>query len=84
MRKSFIVPTFPLESNHISADACSMFLRAKKRIKEGKAHRYWSIIENRRVVDDRIVQRQVLYLVHIPAHVEQPFRFNLNTYSGLS
>ena len=42
-----------------------MFLRAKKRIKDGKEHRYWSIVENRRVAGDRIVQRQVLYLGEI-------------------
>jgi len=42
-----------------------MFLRAKKRIKDGKEHRYWSIVENRRVAGDHIVQRQVLYLGEI-------------------
>ena len=42
-----------------------MFLRAKKRKKDGKEHRYWSIVENRRVADDRVVQRQVLYLGEI-------------------
>ena len=42
-----------------------MFLRAKKRIKDGKEHRYWSIVENRRVAGGRVVQRQVLYLGEI-------------------
>ncbi len=42
-----------------------MFLRAKKRFKDGKEHRYWSIVENRRVSGDRVVQRQVLYLGEI-------------------
>jgi Transposase DDE domain len=42
-----------------------MFLRAKKRIKDGKEHRYWSIVENRRVAEGRVVQRQVLYLGEI-------------------
>lgn len=42
-----------------------MFLRAKDRIKDGKQHRYWSIVENRRVADGRVVQRQVLYLGEI-------------------
>ncbi len=42
-----------------------MFLRAKKRFKDGKAHRYWSIVENRRVAGDRVVKRQVLYLGEI-------------------
>src|SRR4249919_177273 len=39
-----------------------MFLRAKIRHKDGKAHRSWSVVENRRVHDGRVVQRQVLYL----------------------
>jgi hypothetical protein len=42
-----------------------MFLRSKTRFKDGKEHRYWSIVENRRVAGDRIVQRQVLYLGEI-------------------
>lgn len=42
-----------------------MFLRAKSRFKDGKEHRYWSIVENRRTADNRVVQRQVLYLGEI-------------------
>jgi hypothetical protein len=42
-----------------------MFLRAKKRFKDGKAHRYWSIVENRRCAGNRVVQRHVLYLGEI-------------------
>jgi hypothetical protein len=42
-----------------------MFLRSKTRIKDGKPHCYWSIVENRRVSDKRVVQRQVLYLGEI-------------------
>src|SRR5512139_386385 len=42
-----------------------MFLRAKQRFKDGKIHRYWSIVENRRVAGNRVVQRQVLYLGEI-------------------
>lgn len=42
-----------------------MFLRAKKRFKDGKEHRYWSLVENRRVAGSRVVQRQVLYLGEI-------------------
>jgi transposase len=39
-----------------------MFLRAKTRAKDGKTHRYWSVVENRRLSDGRVAQRQVLYL----------------------
>jgi len=42
-----------------------MFLRDKKRFKDGKEHRYWSIVENRRVSGGRVAQRQVLYLGEI-------------------
>ena len=42
-----------------------MFLRATKRCKDGKEHRYWSIVENRRCGSNRVVQRQVLYLGEI-------------------
>ena len=42
-----------------------MFLRAKTRRKDGKEHRYWSIVENRRSHGGRVVQRQVLYLGEI-------------------
>ena len=38
-----------------------MFLRAKKRVKDGKEHRYWSLLENRRVAGGRVVRRHVLY-----------------------
>ena len=42
-----------------------MFLRAKKRFKDGKEHRYWSIVENSRLPNGKVSQRQVLYLGEI-------------------
>ena len=42
-----------------------MFLRAKIRRKDGKEHRTWSIVENRRSSGGRVVQRHVLYLGEI-------------------
>lgn len=42
-----------------------MFLRCTVRKKDGKDHRYWSVVENHRVADGRVVQRQVLYLGEI-------------------
>ena len=42
-----------------------MYLRCNKRFKDGKQHRYWNIVENKRVVGRGIVQRQVLYLGEI-------------------
>src|ERR1700737_1991150 len=42
-----------------------MFLRCKVRRKDGKQHRYWSVVENTRVAGGRVLQRQVLYLGEI-------------------
>ena len=42
-----------------------VFLRCTRRVKDGKEHRYWSIVENRRGASQRVVQRQVLYLGEI-------------------
>jgi hypothetical protein len=53
-----------------------MFLRASK--KNGKEHRYWSIVENRRISGGQVRQRHVLYLGEINAsqsvlqHLERP------------
>jgi len=40
-------------------------LRATIRRKDGKEHRYWSVVENQRVGSGRVVQRQLLYLGEI-------------------
>ena len=42
-----------------------MFLRCSTRKKNGKEHRAWSIVENKRCVGNKIVQRHVLYLGEI-------------------
>jgi transposase len=42
-----------------------MFLRCNGRKKDGKTHRYWSIVENRRCAGGKVVQRAVLYLGEI-------------------
>ena len=39
-----------------------MYLRVRNRKKNGKSHRYWSIVESQRVRGGRVIQRQVLYL----------------------
>jgi len=51
-----------------------MFLRASTRKKDGKEHRYWSVVENRRVAGDRVVQRHVLYLGEINSSQELAWR----------
>ncbi len=39
-----------------------MFLRATKRKKDGKEHRYWSVVENIRSASGHVHQKTVLYL----------------------
>ena len=39
-----------------------MYLRVRKRNKNGKVHRYWSVVESRRVSGGRVLQKQLLYL----------------------
>ena len=51
-----------------------MFLRCNRRLKDGKVHEYWSVVENRRLSDGRIVQRQVLYLGEINASQREAWR----------
>jgi hypothetical protein len=42
-----------------------MYLRCNRRLKDGKEHRYWSIVESKRCAGGRVVQRPVLYLGEI-------------------
>ena len=51
-----------------------MFLRATIRKKDGKEHRYWSVVENRRVARGRVMQRHVLYLGEINSSQELAWR----------
>ena len=51
-----------------------MFLRCNRRKKDGKVHEYWSVVENRRCGDGRVVQRQVLYLGEINASQREAWR----------
>lgn len=51
-----------------------MFLRATVRKKDGKEHRYWSVVENRRVSSGKVVQKHVLYLGEINSSQELAWR----------
>ena len=57
-----------------------MFLRATTRKKDGKEHRYWSIVENRRLGDGRVLQRHVLYLGEINASQEWAWRKSIEVF----
>jgi hypothetical protein len=57
-----------------------MFLRAKIRRKDGKEHRYWSLVENKRVAGGRVVQRHVLYLGEINSSQELAWRKSIEVF----
>ena len=57
-----------------------MFLRSKKRRKDGKTHRYFSVVENRRVGSGRVVQRQVLFLGEINDSQQAAWRQTLEVF----
>jgi hypothetical protein len=57
-----------------------MFLRATTRKKDGKVHRYWSVVENRRLPGGRVLQRHVLYLGEINSSQEQAWRKSVEVF----
>ena len=59
-----------------------MFLRCNRRKKDGKVHEYWSVVENRRVADGRVVQRQLLYLGEINASQYEAWRRSIEIEDG--
>jgi len=60
--------------------AGTMFLRAKVRKKDGKQHRYFSVVENRRVGKNKTAQRTVLYLGEINDGQEATWRKTLQVF----
>ena len=57
-----------------------MFLRCSARKKDGKEHRYFSIVENKRVANGRVVQRHVLYLGEINSSQELAWRKSVEVF----
>ena len=57
-----------------------MFLRSNKRIKDGKEHRYYTVVESRRVGSGRVVQKQVLYLGEINDSQQSAWRKTLEVF----
>jgi transposase len=58
-----------------------MFLRCSTRKKDGKAHRYWSLVETRRVSNGRVAQRHVLYLGEINSTQERQWRKGVDVFT---
>ena len=57
-----------------------MFLRVNQRKKNGKLHRYWSVVESRRVSGGSAAQRQVLYLGEIGDSQEAAWRKTIEVF----
>src|SRR6058998_2433563 len=57
-----------------------MFLRSTKRKKDGKVHRYFSVVENRRLGTGGTAQRTVLYLGEINDKQEEAWRKSLTVF----
>ena len=57
-----------------------MFLRCHQRMKDGKQHRYFSIVESLRLQSGRVVQRRVLYLGEINDSQQAAWRRTLEVF----
>jgi transposase len=57
-----------------------MFLRSNNRKKDGKDHRYFSIVENHRISSGKTVQRTVLYLGEINDQQQAAWRKSLSVF----
>ena len=58
----------------------AMFLRSTPRKKNGTQHRYFSIVENKRLADGRVLQRHVLYLGEINSSQELAWRKSIEVF----
>jgi hypothetical protein len=57
-----------------------MFLRSTTRKKDGKEHRYFSVVENRRLTSGKTAQRTVLYLGEVNDRQESSWRKTLEVF----
>jgi transposase len=57
-----------------------MFLRSNTRIKDGKHHRYYTVVESRRLQSGKVTQRQVLYLGEINDSQQAAWRRTLEVF----
>jgi transposase len=57
-----------------------LFLRSTNRKKDGKDHRYFSLVENQRIATNKTVQRTVLYLGEINDQQQTSWRKTLSVF----
>ncbi|HJX96320.1 MAG TPA: IS1634 family transposase [Candidatus Acidoferrum sp.] len=60
--------------------AIALFLRSTNRKKDGKDHRYFSLVENQRISTNKTVQRTVLYLGEINDRQQASWRRTLSVF----
>ena len=58
-----------------------MFLRCNKRLKDGKEHLYWSVVESRRLAGGEVVQKHVLYLGELNGRQEASWRKSVQLFA---
>jgi hypothetical protein len=58
----------------------AVFLRSTNRKKDGKDHRYFSVVENQRVSGNKTIQRTVLYLGEINDSQQAAWRKTLEVF----
>jgi Transposase IS116/IS110/IS902 family len=78
--KPGVVKTYSLAVSRAKVAFRRMFLRQTIRKKDGKEHRYFSVVENKRVVGGRVVQRHVLYLGEINDTQELAWRKSIEVF----
>jgi hypothetical protein len=74
------LPSFKSHCTSGMVGARTMFLPAKLRKKDGKRHRYFSVVENRRVGQSKTAQRTVLYWGEINDSQEATWRKTLQVF----
>jgi len=75
------VETYPLCRVSVSGILqLRMFLRSNTRIKDGKQHRHYTVVESRRLQSGKVVQRQVLYLGEINDSQQAAWRRTLEIF----
>jgi len=81
LSQNVVVETYPLEFPQAEVrQPPGMFLRQNKRRKNGKTHRYFSVVENRRTDSGTTTQRQVLYLGEINDSQQEAWRRTLEVF----
>jgi transposase len=74
-------PTYPLpRGKKLWHSASSVHLKVHRRKKDGKEHRYFSIVESRRVSRRRVVHRTVVYLGEINDSQQAAWRKTLEVF----